>query len=67
LVEIKTDPEDARRMRIRATTKGTRLLQKGRKRRILDLATQIDRLSPEERAELGKAVEILDRLLTEWG
>src|SRR3981189_821594 len=34
LVEITEDPQDARRVRIRATVRGTQLLQKGRELRI---------------------------------
>ena len=67
LVEITGDPADARRKRIAATLKGTRLLQKGRERRIADLATQLERLTPEELSRLGEAVEILARLLKKWG
>src|ERR1700730_669481 len=33
MVEVRDDPHDARRMHIRATAKGTRLLQKGRELR----------------------------------
>ena len=67
LIQITADPEDARRMRIRATSKGTRLLQKGRQLRIEYLASHLDALSPEELAKLGEAVEILKRLLEGWG
>jgi DNA-binding MarR family transcriptional regulator len=66
LVAIVRDPEDARRMRITATGKGSRLLQKGREMRIADLASQLDRLTPAELSQLGKAVEILHRLLQNW-
>ena len=66
LVTITMDPHDARRMRIRATVKGKRLLQKGRQLRIADLAAHLDTLSPEELVSLGKAVEILKRLLERW-
>lgn len=66
LVEITEDPEDARRMRIAATPKGTRLLQRGRQMRIDDLASQLQRLSPEELSRLGEAVEILAGLLQNW-
>lgn len=66
LVEITEDPEDARRMRIAATPKGTRLLQTGRQMRIDDLASQLQRLSPEELSRLGEAVEILAGLLQNW-
>src|SRR5579864_3954358 len=62
LVDIDADPEDARRMQIRATAKGRSILQKGRERRIAYLAAHLDRLSPEELAALGEAVKILDRI-----
>ena len=67
LVEITEDPEDARRVRIRATVRGTQLLQKGRELRIAYLASHLDRLPPEERVKLGEAVEVLKRLLDDWG
>jgi DNA-binding MarR family transcriptional regulator len=66
LVTITADPDDARRMRIRATAKGTRLLQKGRQLRIAYLASHLDKLTPEELAKLGEAVEILQTLLQGW-
>jgi len=50
-------------MRIRATAKGIRLLQKGRKLRIAYLASHLDTLASEELSKLGEAVEILRRLL----
>src|ERR1700733_1113807 len=67
LVEITEDPQDARRVRIRATVRGTQLLQKGRELRIAYLASHLDRLPPEERVKLGEAVEVLKRLLDDWG
>jgi DNA-binding MarR family transcriptional regulator len=67
LVEVHEDPEDARRMHISATSKGTRLLQKGREMRIAYLASQLERLTPEELSRLGQAVEILNHLLQKWG
>jgi DNA-binding MarR family transcriptional regulator len=67
LVTITADREDARRLRIVATPKGTRLLQKGREMRIAYLAAQLERLTPKELSELGNAVEILGRLLQNWG
>ena len=66
LVHIAKDPHDARRMRIRATAKGTKLLQKGRELRIAYLAGQLKKLGPEELSRLGEAVEILARLLQKW-
>jgi hypothetical protein len=53
-------------MRIRATAKGTRLLQKGREMRIAYLASHLDRLAPDDLAKLGDAVEILRKLLENW-
>jgi DNA-binding MarR family transcriptional regulator len=66
LVTITADPHDARRMHIRATAKGSRLLQKGRQLRIAYLASRLDKLTPEELAKLGEAVEILQTLLQSW-
>ena len=63
LIEITADPHDARRMRIRATAKGTRLLHKGRQLRIEYLASHLEAFAPEELAKLGEAVEILKKLL----
>ncbi|HEX4786741.1 MAG TPA: MarR family transcriptional regulator [Candidatus Sulfotelmatobacter sp.] len=66
LIQITADPRDARRMRIVATSKGVRLLQQGRQRRIAYLASHLDRLTPEELAKLGEAVEILKKLFEAW-
>jgi DNA-binding MarR family transcriptional regulator len=66
LIEITADPDDARRMRIRATAKGTRLLQKGRQLRIAYLASHLESLTLEELARVGEAVEILQKLLEHW-
>jgi DNA-binding MarR family transcriptional regulator len=66
LVAITVDPLDARRMQIRATAKGARVIQKGRQLRIAYLASHLDSLTPEELVKLGEAVEILRRLLEHW-
>jgi len=66
LVEVLADPADARRLQIRATAKGTRLLQKARQRRVTDLAAHLASLAPEEIPQLNTAVEILRRLLARW-
>jgi DNA-binding MarR family transcriptional regulator len=66
LVTITADARDARRMRIRATAKGTRLLHKGRQLRIAYLAAHLGELAPRELAALDEAVEILQRLLESW-
>lgn len=66
LIDITADPQDARRMRIRATRKGTRLLQKGRELRIIYLASHLEALTPQELTKLADAVEILQRLMADW-
>jgi DNA-binding MarR family transcriptional regulator len=66
LVGITADPKDARRVHIRATTKGVRLLQKGRRLRIEYLASHLEKLGPEELEKVGEAVEILRKTLEEW-
>lgn len=66
LIVIATDPHDARRMIIRATAKGTRLLQKGRHLRIAYLAAHLDWLTVDELSQLSDAVGILQRILARW-
>jgi DNA-binding MarR family transcriptional regulator len=66
LVEITRDPHDARRLYIRATVKGTRLLQQGRQRRIEYLAAHLDSLTRSELAQLESASDILETLLNNW-
>lgn len=66
LVEITRDSADSRRVRIRATAKGTRLLQQGRQRRIEYLAAHLDSLTSAEISQLNAAAEILENLLRAW-
>ncbi|HVN22274.1 MAG TPA: MarR family transcriptional regulator [Dongiaceae bacterium] len=66
LVTIVEDSEDARRRRVAATPKGTRLLQKGREMRIAYLASQLERLTSEEVSALSQAVDILRQVLKDW-
>lgn len=66
LIEIKKDPHDARRMHIRATARGARLLHKGRQLRIEYLAANLERIPLGDLTSLARAVEILSKLLREW-
>lgn len=66
LVKISSDPKDARRMCIRPTAEGTRLLQKGRDLRVADLASHLESLTPSELATLGEGIEILRTMLQKW-
>jgi DNA-binding MarR family transcriptional regulator len=62
LIETRRDAKDARRMRIRATVSGKRLLQKGRQRRIEYLAEHLRDLSHPELEQLANAAATIKRL-----
>lgn len=66
LVQVTADPRDARRMRIRATQKGTRLLHNARQLRIAYLASRLEALANDELVKLDEVAEILRRLLDSW-
>src|SRR5262245_23710166 len=57
------DEADARAVRVRATAKGTRVLQQGRQRRVTELVGLLEELSPEELRTLGSAADIMERVL----
>jgi DNA-binding MarR family transcriptional regulator len=62
LARSDTDPRDRRAVVIRATGKGTRILQEGRKRRVETLAAALARLGQDQIIELHKAAETIERL-----
>src|ERR1700726_3542647 len=66
LVERLTDTEDARRVRIRATPSGERLLHQGRRRRIEYLARHLDGLTRKELATLDEALKLVEGVLRDW-
>ena len=66
LIERATDAGDARRIRLRATTKGQKLLQQGRRLRINYLAGRLRKLPVRELRALGEAAEILGNALKSW-
>ena len=57
---------DRRQVRIRATPRGVRLLQDGRRRRIEYLASHLGELTKQELITLLDAVDVLERILGEW-
>jgi DNA-binding MarR family transcriptional regulator len=61
-----TDAKDARRVRIRATPSGERLLHEGRRRRIEYLARHLDRLTRKELATLDEALKLVEGVLRDW-
>ena len=58
-----TDAADRRVVRLSATAKGRRVMQKGRERRVENLARLLGRLSPEEVARVHEAAELVERSL----
>ena len=54
--------DDARVQRVAATAKGKKLLQEGRRRRVGRLAADLAALSIAERARLGEAADLMERL-----
>jgi DNA-binding MarR family transcriptional regulator len=63
LVRIDSDAKDARRIRISVTSKGERLLQQARERRIQALAETFEALSVTDLEVLGRAAEIIEQTL----
>jgi DNA-binding MarR family transcriptional regulator len=66
LAQRVSDPADARRLQIRATPKGVRLMQRGRQARIEYLARHLAMLTRNELSTLGQAVDVLQRVLLRW-
>lgn len=64
LVRRTSDPTDRRAVAISATAKGTRLLQRARRRRIENLTGLMRPLSRREVASLEQAATILERVLS---
>ncbi len=66
LIEVRADSEDARRMRIRATARGKRLLLKGRQLRVEKFAAQLANLGVADLAKLDDAIGVLQEVLQKW-
>jgi DNA-binding MarR family transcriptional regulator len=62
LVRREADPADARGILVRATSKGARVLAKGRRRRIETLAGVLEGLSPHELAAVARGAELIERV-----
>ena len=54
---------DGRRVRLEASTKGTKILQEGRKRRVESLAKAVSSLSGEEQQKLGTLTDLLQQVI----
>ncbi len=64
-VARQVDPDDRRIVRVEVTTAGRRLLARNRSQKTAELDRRLQRLSTEDREVLGRAVDVLDRLLAE--
>jgi DNA-binding MarR family transcriptional regulator len=62
LVTREVQAHDKRIVRVRATAKGTKLLQEGRRRRVAALVRDLNALSDGELATLRDAVDVLERV-----
>ena len=63
LVTREGDENDGRVVRLRATAKGRSLMAQGRARRVRALAEGLRTLEGAERAALGEAVDVLERIV----
>jgi DNA-binding MarR family transcriptional regulator len=62
LVVREAQSDDKRIVRVRATPKGTRLLQEGRRRRVAALVRDLDALSNGELQALRNAIDVIERV-----
>ena len=62
-VQRTRDRHDARIVRVRATARGSRVLQAGREARVQRLNTLLERLNGEERAQVADAIDVLANAL----
>ncbi|MFY9578284.1 MAG: MarR family transcriptional regulator [Gaiellaceae bacterium] len=65
LVGRKADPGDGRVVRVHATAKGNRVLQRARERRIANLAERLGGLDAREVARVHEASELVERALAQ--
>jgi DNA-binding MarR family transcriptional regulator len=63
LVEREPDPADRRIVRVRATEKGRRILEEGRRRRISDLAARLRSVDPADLEILERAAALIERIV----
>lgn len=63
LVRRDADPEDRRVVRVTATAKGKRVLQRARRRRISSLAERLSSLDGDEIATVKQAAELVEAAL----
>ena len=62
LVQRVPDPQDARGVLVRATSRGRRLLKDGRARRVRILAGALERLSADDLLAVRRGAELIERV-----
>ena len=62
LVTREAAPDDRRSVRIAATRKGVRLMEKGRERRVRALVARLEGVGADDHRRLAQAVDILETL-----
>ena|SRR5439155_3640489 len=65
LVRRESDPRDGRVQRLSATAKGRRVMQQARKRRVTNLATLLERLSPAEITRVQESAKLVEQALAQ--
>jgi DNA-binding MarR family transcriptional regulator len=65
LVRRESDPDDGRVTRLHATSKGERVMWRGRERRVANLATLLSGLSEQEIAHVHQAADLVERALAQ--
>lgn len=63
LVRREADARDGRMVRVVATARGRRVLERGRQRRVASLATALGRLDRREMDALGEGVRVLEAVV----
>ena len=63
LVARDVDANDRRIVRVKATARGGKLLQDGRRRRVAALTSSLGDLSASDRALLARAIPVLERIV----
>src|SRR5438477_6150891 len=65
LIRRERDPRDGRVQRLSATAKGRRVMQQARKRRVTNLATLLERLSPAEIRRVQESAKLVEKALAQ--
>ena len=62
LVERAQSPEDGRAILLRATSKGRRIMDEGRRRRVAVLARELEMLPDQELRDVARTLDVIERV-----